>query len=153
MSSVTRVLWLSSFALGCVNDYVVRDDEGAMSVASDGATVTGGTGTGSGTDGGSTSGTIPDPDTGTLGDESGSAGDPSSSGAGDTGVPQFTCEPCTADDQCGDDFDHCVDLGADGLRCVFACPEGGCPPDLDCGATTSVDGAMSVQCVPVAPMC
>jgi hypothetical protein len=143
-----------------VNDYVVRDDEGAMAVASDSDMATddpsSGSGSGSDTESGTdvtsadetSGGTIPDPDSGTPG-----TGDPSTGGVGDTGVPQFTCEPCTADDQCGDDFDHCVDLGDAGPRCVFSCPEAGCPPDLDCAATTSLDGAMSVQCVPVAPMC
>jgi hypothetical protein len=156
LSSVRRVLLLSSFALGCVNDYVVRDDAGDETGSTTGPS-TGGTSE-------NEASATPDPDTGTgtgtgtgtdtLGDEaSGSGGDPSSGGGGDTDAPQFTCEPCTADDQCGDDFDNCVDLGDAGPRCVFSCPEAGCPPDLDCAATTSLDGTMAVQCVPVAPMC
>lgn len=152
---VRRVVWLGLFALGCVNDYVVRDEDGAGSGATTDAS---GTGSGSGTEGASadasSAGMIPDPDTG-PGDatDTGDGGDPSTGGAGDTSAEPFTCEPCTADDECGDDFDHCVDLGAAGPRCVFACPEAGCPPELDCATTTSVDGVMSVQCVPVAPMC
>lgn len=157
---------LSSFALGCVNDYVVRDDDGATSIASDDETTTMATGPGddeSGTSLGMTqgtgsaddtsAGTVPDPGPSSDDSSDASAGDPSTGGAGDTGTQQFNCEPCTADDQCGDDFDNCVDLDGDGLRCVFSCPEAGCPPDLDCAATTSVDGVMAVQCVPVAPMC
>lgn len=128
---------------GCVNDYVVGDDETA-------ADATEGTGdAGSGTAQGDTT-------KGSAGDDSSGAGtgpaDPTATG-GDTGASAFTCEPCTTDTECGDEYDNCVDLGDVGPRCLISCPEAGCGPGMDCMDATSIDGFVVPQCVPLSPAC
>lgn len=145
MTRVAAIVLLAALPVGCVNDYVVGDDETAGN-ATDG---TGGVGdTGSGTAQGDTSkGTD-------VGDSTGGTGqaDPTATG-GDTSASTFTCEPCTADNECGDEYDNCVDLGDVGPRCLISCPEAGCGPGMDCMDATSVDGFVVPQCVPLSPAC
>ena len=110
------VLLLASPA--CVNDYVVRDEEGAEQ--------------GEGT-------------TCALDD----------CGQGDTAAEgtAFECLRCESDLECGDAWDNCVTLDELGPRCLFACPEAGCPAGMNCRLVTSVDQAMVMQCAPQAGVC
>ncbi len=129
---------------GCVNDQLVRGgDTGSSSSSGDGTTTgcrdpgCGGTtlatdGTTQPSDGGTTTGT----------------GDTTHVGMGDETGNAFTCEPCTADTECGDDYDNCVGLDELGPRCLFACPEAGCPDDMQCRSVMSVDGVLAMQCAP-----
>lgn len=140
------VLLAAQPAAGCVNDYVVGDDETAGN-ATDGTGGLGDTGSGS-AQGDTTKGTAGDD---TSGADTGQA-DPTATG-GDTASSPFTCEPCTADTECGDAYDNCVDLGDVGPRCLISCPEAGCGPGMDCTDATSVDGFVVPQCVPLSPAC
>ncbi len=58
------------------------------------------------------------------------------------------CEPCSADVQCGEDDDHCVQLAA-GSFCSTDC-DAGCETGYSCSTNpvTSVDGAAARQCMP-----
>ncbi len=144
MTRIAAIVLPAALAIGgCVNDYVVGDDTAA-------GDATDGTGdTGSGTAQGDTS-------KGTAGDDSSGAGtgtgDPTATG-GDTSASAYTCEPCTTDTECGDEYDNCVDLGDVGPRCLISCPEAGCGPGMDCMDATSVDGFVVPQCVPLSPDC
>ncbi len=74
-----------------------------------------------------------------------------SSGTGDAGL----CNGCSGDQQCGNDGDLCVRVGASGdAFCLQACT-GSCPADYTCSssAVSSVDGMMGRQCVPVSGSC
>ena len=64
-----------------------------------------------------------------------------------------TCEPCSADVQCGGDTDLCAPLDGDEV-CLAACGEGGmCGDGSSCTDVTSVDGLTMQQCVPDSGMC
>ncbi len=67
---------------------------------------------------------------------------------GDTRGGAGICEPCSADVQCGEDNDHCVQLAA-GSFCSTACGDG-CDDGYTCSENpvTSVDGAAAQQCMP-----
>jgi hypothetical protein len=139
---VHRVILLVALApLGCVNDYLVRGSDTST-----------GTDTGSTSDTGST--TVEDPTTGGgMGDTTmGGMGDTTSPGMGDTG-DAFTCEPCTADAECGDEWDLCVELDEIGPRCLYSCPEAGCPMELTCRDVLSIDGVAAMQCAPMNGVC
>jgi hypothetical protein len=114
---------LVACALACVNDYVVRNEDGA----GEGDSTTDGTGAGDPT--------------------GGDGGDPDGAGMGDEAAP-YECLPCESDAECGDAWDNCVMLDEVGPRCLFACPESGCPDALECRPTLSVDGVMAMQCAP-----
>lgn len=178
VGSVRRSIWLLALS-GCVNEYVVQGGAGASTSGgeeSSGSTTRGITDpddsggdasqTGSGDTAAQTGDTTPDTTPGD-GSEDTSAGDGADEvggetepgtttggeGGGESGTTGFACEPCTADAECGDALDNCVDLGGVGLRCLTACPEGGCTRGLDCADTVSVDGVVRAQCVPQAPSC
>ncbi len=72
-------------------------------------------------------------------------------GAGGLG----TCEPCSADVQCGGPDDLCVPIGPEHAgHCATDCDvDRDCDADFACEPVESVDGAVAKQCVPVADMC
>ncbi|HWB75283.1 MAG TPA: hypothetical protein VG755_10010 [Nannocystaceae bacterium] len=130
-----RVLLVVVLAAACVNDYRVRGDESSSS--SSGSTSTAG-----------------DTTTSTGGDTTqGGMGDTTHVGMGDATAGDFTCEPCTADDQCGDDWDLCVSLDEVGPHCLISCPEAGCPDGTTCRMVMSVDGVTLMQCSPGSSAC
>lgn len=130
---VHRVSFVVVLAAGCVNDYRVRADE-----SSSGSTSTAGDTTTTSASGDTTSGGM---------------GDTTHAGMGDATAGDFTCEPCTADDQCGDDWDLCVSLDEVGPHCLISCPEAGCPAGTTCRAVMSVDGVTLMQCSPGSSAC
>ena len=137
---------------GCVNDYVVRDDAGDTSTST--ATTDRGDSSGASTGGGGDHGGTAMGDATQAGTAASDGSDSGGGSLGDTtGGSPFSCQSCSADTQCGDDFDNCVDLGAVGPRCVISCPEAGCGQAFDCALVVSVDGVELAQCVPLDPQC
>lgn len=168
--SIVLLLWLDSWLTGCVNEYVVHDDAGTSDGGGTGGSTNSGipdpdgsggdaSQSGSGESTAQTGDTTPDtaPADGSEGTSAGEGGgetEPGTTTVGnESGTAGFGCEPCTADAECGDAFDNCVELGDAGLRCVIACPEGGCERGFDCAETVSVDGVVQAQCVPLVPNC
>jgi hypothetical protein len=117
--------------VACVNDYVVRK-------GGDGAAEQGGDDESSSTSACDT-------------DECDTSG--TTTGHGDDGGPQVSCEPCEADADCGDAYDNCVNVDVIGQRCLISCPEAGCPEGSTCRSTISVDQVALMQCVPQAGAC
>jgi hypothetical protein len=131
---VQRALVLVVLAAGCVNDYRVRGDDTSSSSGS--------------TSHGDTTTTSATGDTTKAG-----MGDTTHAGMGDATAGDFTCEPCTADDQCGDEWDLCVSLDEIGPHCLISCPEAGCPDGLTCRLVMSVEGVSAMQCSPGSSAC
>ena len=67
-------------------------------------------------------------------------------------VPGFwqVCRACETDEDCMTQAQHCVDLGADGGRCVLSCEDdGACPSAYHCVAA----GAAGTVCLPESGSC
>jgi hypothetical protein len=129
MESVRTAGLLACLSIvACVNDYVVRN--------------------GSDADGdGNASTTACDTD------DCDASSSGTTTGHGDDGGPQVSCEPCEADAECGDAYDNCVSVDVIGQRCLISCPEAGCPEGSVCRSTISVDQVALMQCVPQAGAC
>lgn len=158
----------TSLLAACVHDVII-DDRPAADTGSggDGCTESGcagdgiaskgggdasgsGGGDGDGSDGNGTTTTIGDPGTTT-----GASGDGGTAATTGGPVGAGPCTPCTADSECGGDYDGCVELVVGDPRCLAVCKEqpAPCGEGFTCMATVSVDGAMVMQCVPDAGQC